>query len=527
LGQGVGLLGAVAAALTAALISPWAGGGLLLVALLLVTFYSAMHLLLEHRVELPALPWVAPTFEVVLPALAWWILARTGGAELAVDSWVVPLLFAIFVAASILRLDPRLPLGMGSAAALLYGFVWWTEQPAAGVPGQELSLQLVRMGSLVGVGLAASLGVRSLRQVLDARRAAPQRELFGKYRLGREIASGGMGRVVEAAYCPEGGFERRVAMKVLHPHLASQPGYVERFRTEAEIAARLAHPNIVSALDFGRVNETWFLVMEYVDGRTLQDILAEHRRRDRPLHPRVVAWLGQELAQGLDYAHRGARDEHGKLLGVVHRDLSPSNVLLDRAGGVRITDFGVARMLRGEALHTGTLMGKPAYVAPETIQNQKTDERSDLWSVGVILWEALANQRLFARDNEGAAMLAVVDSPIPAVSSVREGLAPAWDELFARLLVREPDQRFASAAELHLELGRIALGEGPVLAEDLRELLEAEDALEELELDVEGEEITPEPPAPEPVPAEQTPASADPQAAPADPVATPSPVAED
>jgi serine/threonine protein kinase len=482
LGQGVGLLGVVGAGLVAGLVAPEAGAALLGVSVLLGAFYTAMHLLLDNRVDLPALQWAAPTFEVVLPALAYWMLARTGGSAFAVDSWVVPQLFSIFVAASILRLIPWLPLGMGAAAALLYGFVWWTE--GEGASWEQASMQLVRMGSLVGVGLTASLGVQSLRRVLDQASASSRdRELFGKYRLGREIASGGMGRVVEAAYCAEGGFERRVAMKVLHPHLASQPGYVERFRTEAEIAARLAHPNIVTALDFGRAGETWFLVMEYVDGRTLQDILAEHRRRDRPLHPRVVAWLGQELAQGLDYAHHGAHDEHGKPLGVVHRDLSPSNVLLDRAGGVRITDFGVARMLRGEALHTGTLMGKPAYVAPETIQNQKTDERSDLWSVGVILWEALANQRLFARENEGAAMLAVVDSLIPSISSVREGLAPAWAELFDKLLCRDPGGRFVSAAELHVALGRIALAEGPVLPEDLRELLTPEEGLEELDLD--------------------------------------------
>lgn len=493
-GQTVGIVGAAVAAVVVLFVT--SGTGLVLLALCVATivFYTSLHALLTSRPGEPALRWLAPTFEVVVPAATLWILARTEGPEYALGSWVPPQLFTVFIAASILRLDPRIPISMGAAAAAAYGLVWWTT-----IRGtvDEIALlhrpevQLTRMVALLLTGAAASLAVVRVRAIVSrTSRSLRERELFGKYRLGEDIASGGMGRVVDAVYCPEGGFQRRVAIKMLHAHLASDPAYVARFRGEAELAARLAHPNIVAALDFGRIRDTYFLAMEFVEGRTLMDVLNERRRVQRPLPPRIVAWLGRQMAEGLDHAHSRATDDAGRILRVVHRDLSPSNILVDRIGRVRITDFGVARALGdAEGIVTRNLVGKPAYVAPETLQEQIVDTRVDLWSLGVVLWEALANERLFARDNEAASMLAVVEAVVPPIAQLREGLSDAWTVFFARILARDRAERFGSAAEIRDALDRILEVEGPVTPDDLRELLATEEGLEELPLDDTSEEL--------------------------------------
>lgn len=501
IGQGVGVVGIFTSIVAALVVSAGSGLALLAVSGLTALFYTSVHLLLSRAVAVRAIRISGPLFEIVLPALAFWLLARLESPEFAAGSWLVPQLFAVFVAGSMLRLDPRIPAGMGVGAALLYGLVWWTEVASLGESGlAEMPLQIVRVSSLVAMGLAASYGASRLAAVLGEISATKrERDVIGRYTLGREIASGGMGRVLEAAYCPDGGFERRVAMKLLHPHLVDQPGYIDRFRTEAEITARLLHPNIVSALDFGRVGETWFLVMEYIDGRTLQDILSERRRLERPLPARVVAWIGVEVASGLDHAHRVAHDENGRPLGVVHRDLSPSNIMIDRSGRVRITDFGVSRMLGDGALETSTLVGKPAYVAPEILQNHRADTRSDLWSLGVILWEALTGERLFMRETVAATMLAVIEDPIPKATDLRKDIAPAWDDLFGRLLAREADTRMSSALDLGAALAAIATSEGPVLADDLRALLAPEESLEELDLDLESDAVAPDQAPQEPI----------------------------
>jgi serine/threonine-protein kinase len=281
-----------------------------------------------------------------------------------------------------------------------------------------------------------------------------------------------MGKVVEALYCPEGGFRRRVAVKVIHPHLAGDRRFVDRFRHEAELCSRLHHPGIVAALDFGRSGDTWFFVMEFVDGLPLSELLSEHRQARLPLEPRVVVAMGVQLADALDHAHTHAYDADGRSLRVLHRDLSPSNVLVDHSGQLKISDFGVARALRaGDSLHTKNLVGKPSYVAPEALKNEPIDERADLWSLAVILWEALCNQRLFKRSNEAATMLAVLEDPPPVLDEARPGLGAAWQLFFDTALHRDPQRRYPSAAAFREALCELQRVTGTASMEDIAALV--------------------------------------------------------
>ncbi|MEQ1568677.1 MAG: serine/threonine-protein kinase, partial [Myxococcota bacterium] len=500
LGQLVGGLLAVVAGVSALIASPTTGGALLVIALAAIGFYTAILSLLSGAAGpiRPWMRWASPPFEVLVPTAITWLLTRTEGPASAAASWVPAQLYAVFVVASALRLQPSLPIAMGVGSAAAYGAVYLsTMAPAADLSVPPVA-QGMRVAVLVAIGVAASFTAARLRTAVgEIERSAREQGLFGKYRLGAEIGFGGMGRVLEAEYAPEGGFSRKVAIKVLHPHLARDPAFVDRFRAEAEIASRLTHPNFVAGLDYGRVDQTWYLALEHVDGKPLSQLMNERRRVDKPLDPRIVAAIGRQIAAALDWAHTGVRDDQYRPLRIVHRDLSPSNILIDRAGRVRITDFGVARAMRDAgSVISKNLVGKPAYVAPEALRDQGVDPRADLWSLGVILWEAVTNVRLFARDTDAAALLAVVEADIEPPSRVRPGLPPAWDELLGRLLVRDRDQRTLGAAGVRVLLEAIAAAAGdtelgPIAEKDLRELLAPEEGLEELVLDATSEEAEP------------------------------------
>lgn len=488
-GQGIAIVATVVALHVTIFVSFDTGKWLLCVTSAALAWYSLAHELLRRRFDPIPVRFGTALVEVAVPVVALVVLWRREGAQYALGSWVPPQLWTVFLAASILRLDPRVPAAMGAASAASYAAAWFVLL-RPGVTDTTVLLyrddmQLVRVGSLFLVGVAGSGAVLGLRRVIDhASAQLRSEELFGKYRLGRDIASGGMGKVSEATYCPEGGFERRVAVKLIHPHLANDPEFVEKFREEASIGARLLHPNIVSTLDFGRVGNTYFLAMEFVDGRPLSELLRDSRASGVPLSPAVVAWVAAQVAAALDHAHVEATDDAGRPLRVVHRDLSPANVLVDRAGRVKLTDFGVARALGDTTrVHTTQLVGKPGYVAPEALNGGGVDPRSDLWSLGVMVWEMLANQRLFSRDSEAGALFAVMEAAIPPLSIVRHGLAPEWQEVVGALLVRDRDRRLATAAAAQRAFERLAAAEGGTGAAELGRLVAPEDEADELPLD--------------------------------------------
>jgi serine/threonine-protein kinase len=502
-GQAVGAVGTLLALVVAVAVEGSVGWPLLPLCVLAIVWFTLAHRGLKQGRRVGFWRSATPVFEIVFPGVAFAALIVGQGPAYALGSWVPPQLFALFMGASLLRMRPLLPAALGALAALEYGAVYaWGAMQLAG-DGQALhqpDMQAVRMASLALMGLVGSAAVSGMRRAVD-RAAADVREkdLFGKYKLGRTVAAGGMGKVLEARYCPEGGFERVVAVKLIHPHLALDARFIERFRSEAELSARLVHPNIVASLDFGRVGETYFLSMEFVDGPTLREVFDHHQKTGAPLDVACAVQIGREIAAALHHAHAVVRDGDARLLRIVHRDLSPGNVMISRSGQVKVLDFGVARALRDTAhVHTRTLEGKPGYLAPETLREDRSDERSDLWALAVLLGELLANDRLFHRSNDSATMLAVVEAPIPSIAERRPDLHGPWEAFFERALSRDPDHRFASAAELDEALAFIQSTLGPPSPQRLADLAASVHDVDELLMDDEDDDVPGADEAPEP-----------------------------
>lgn len=438
-------------------------------AIVLLAWFIFVRACIDRGIGLRVFPWLNPLVEVSLPTLLMCIDVYTEGAPYAISQPVPLQLYGIFIAASVLRLRPWVPALVGTTAMIEYLLVFLIfikpELPAEMLAQTAFRPDMIyiRGSMLLLAGIAVTLVSLALRRAVNtAAGEVRSQELFGKYRLGQEIASGGMGVVFKATYCPEGGFQRPVALKRIHPHLAKQEEFVERFREEAELCSRLVHPNIVQVLDFGRVDETYFFAMEFVDGLTVLELVLRARHAKHFIPARLVAWVGRELCNGLAYAHSGARDETGALLRVLHRDINLPNILVSRTGNVKILDFGVARAL-GEARQalTGVAVGKLAYIAPEQLQGGQVDTRSDLFSAGVVLWELLCLQPLFNRETEGATMGAVMAAPVAAPTTLRKDLAtPLWDMFFEEALKREPGERYQRAEEMVETLDNILEIEG-------------------------------------------------------------------
>lgn len=380
------------------------------------------------------------------------VLVYTVGAEYALGSWVPPMIFCGLIVASTVRLRAVPPILQGAAGAAAYlAFYFGLARGMLAPSSAEFvlykpAMQITRAGTLLIAGVFGTLLATGVRRALGRADAiAREQDLFGKYRLRRTIASGGMGTVVEAIYCPEGGFERRVAIKRIHPHLAEQAPFVDAFRAEAELCAHLSHPNVVQVFDFGRVGDTYFLAMEYVDGATLSALMAAAFDGRVTVPVSVAAHVARQLLAGLVYSHELARGADGRALRVVHRDLCPQNVLLSKSGEVKITDFGIARALReADAAYTQATRGHVAYLAPELMRGLPLTPRSDLFAVGVMLWELVAARRLFARATEAATLSAVLACDVPPAAHV-EALGEAWIAFMSRALAREAEARFATA----------------------------------------------------------------------------------
>jgi serine/threonine protein kinase len=450
------IIGFTVAVYTAIVADARLGVPLAIVALLALGYFMSVRRLLDERPDFTFLRTFSPIVEQIFPFVVTVVIIATQGAAYALGSWVPPILYTGILLQNLFRLRPGLSLAMGALSSGGFAIITFImvplldERPLPDTELYSVRMQLARCLTLFLVGAVIGAATLILRRAMSQGASRLRAvDLFGKYRLGREIAVGGMGSVIRATYCPEGGFERPVAIKRIHPHLGRDPRFVDGFRHEAQLCARLLHPNIVQVLDFGRAMGTYFFAMEYVDGANLSQIIARSRQGHVPFPPRLVAQIGVELGEALHFAHVIARGPSGERLRIIHRDVNPRNVLISRVGEVKLADFGIARML-GERVHHETrhLMGSLAYLAPEQAKAEAIDERADLFSLGLVLHEMLTGRPLFQRPTEVGTLRAVVEAPLPDYAAALPDLDPSFAALLTRALQRDPDDRFPSAAAM-------------------------------------------------------------------------------
>ncbi|HEY1691258.1 MAG TPA: serine/threonine-protein kinase [Polyangiaceae bacterium] len=286
--------------------------------------------------------------------------------------------------------------------------------------------------------------------------ASPPGREIGRYLLFGEIASGGMATVHFGRLSGPAGFSRTVAIKRLHPQFAKDPEFVTMFLDEARLAARIRHPNVMPTLDVVATDSEIFLVMEYVQGESLARLLRSMRAMMTPADTRIVATVLAGVCHGLHAAHE-AKDEMGAPLQIVHRDVSPQNVLVGVDGVPRVLDFGVAKAAgRLQTTREGQIKGKLSYMAPEQLHGAAVTRQTDVYAAAVVAWEALTGQRLFLGDNEGAVVTAILQKPLKPPSEVATHVPLAFDRVVLRGLERDPAKRYATARELAVDLERCA-----------------------------------------------------------------------
>ena len=275
----------------------------------------------------------------------------------------------------------------------------------------------------------------------------PDQVISGRYRVLRKLGGGGMADVY---LCEDLTLGRRVALKVLLQRFLNDATFVERFRREAKAAAGLNHPNLVSIYDWGEVDGTYYIVMEYVEGETLKELI---RRRGR-LGGNDAVHIALQLLAAIDFAHRAA---------IVHRDIKPQNVMLDRNGNVKVMDFGIARAGDSGMTEAGSILGTAQYLAPEQARGLPVDERSDLYSVGIVLYEMLTGSVPFKGDSAVTVALKHVNEMAPEPAQLVPGMPYSLNQIVMKAIAKDPDLRYQDAAQFARDL-RSALSGGPVVA---------------------------------------------------------------
>jgi eukaryotic-like serine/threonine-protein kinase len=272
---------------------------------------------------------------------------------------------------------------------------------------------------------------------------------FGDYEIVKRLRVGGMATLYLARRHGAAGFARLVALKMIHPHLVEQPSFVEMFVDEARICSHIRHPNVVHVEELGVIDSVPYLVMEYLDGCSVLDLLVQHHRDRRTLDPELAARVVMQVAGGLHAAHE-TRDEDGVPLDVIHRDISPSNILVSTDGHAKLIDFGIAKARnRLSGTEAGnSLKGKYRYVAPEQATRKAVDRRCDIFSLGVVFWEMLVGRPLFPQDTHVALFHRLTRTEVAAPSTLNPAVPEVLDSIVLAMLAHEPANRPQIAAEV-------------------------------------------------------------------------------
>lgn len=281
---------------------------------------------------------------------------------------------------------------------------------------------------------------------------------IGRYELLRKLAAGGMAEVFLAREWAAGGFFRDVVVKKLFSHLADHPATLRSFQFEARLMSELGHPNIPQVYDLGHVDGAWYMAMELVRGINVADLVRTGLRQNAPVPLPVALGIVMQVAEAVHHAHE-RRDRAGDSLGIVHRDVTPMNVMITHDGVAKLLDFGVARTHANREDRDGGVKGTYGYMAPEQVRGRDVDRRADVFSLGVILWELTTMARLY-RGSDVQVMTAVVEQDAPAPSTKIAGYPADLEAVVLAALRRDPDYRIASAADLALHLEHFAMRNG-------------------------------------------------------------------
>ena len=271
---------------------------------------------------------------------------------------------------------------------------------------------------------------------------------LGRYELLYPLGVGGMAEIYKARALGPAGYARDVVIKRILPAHGDDLDFVRMFEAEANILGRLHHPNVVEVYDFGRDGGLPYLALEYVDGPSLSRVLRTLRAANRMMPAGIAAFVGREISRALDYVHN-LEDASGSRLDVIHRDVTPSNIVLAATGGVKLLDFGVATFrTAGQISKSGTVKGKPAYLAPEQLEGKPLDGRVDLFALGIVMHEMLSLQHLFAGDSDLGTVKKLMEMEIPSPAARRDDVPPALEAIVMRALERDRRRHFASASEM-------------------------------------------------------------------------------
>jgi serine/threonine protein kinase len=281
----------------------------------------------------------------------------------------------------------------------------------------------------------------------------------GDYCLLRRLAMGGMGEIWLAERKGYSGFSKRVVIKTILEAFSDDPELVEMFLEEGRIAAGLTHPNIAQTFDLGKVGSVYYIAMEYVAGKDLRNILLSNIERRQHIPLNLVLRIVSQTCEGLYYAHNWTHPD-GHKAGVIHRDISPQNILVTFDGTVKVVDFGIAKAAhRVGKTRSGVLKGKYAYMAPEQVRGQGADHRIDLWALGVVMYELCTSRRLFKRDSEMATLDAVMEAQVPSITRLDGSIPASVERVLMKALAKNPDRRYRDAREMQMALEEVMLAE--------------------------------------------------------------------
>jgi eukaryotic-like serine/threonine-protein kinase len=284
---------------------------------------------------------------------------------------------------------------------------------------------------------------------------------IGRYQILERIGAGGMAEAFRARASGPGGYQRDLIIKRILPHLARETDFIRSFVDEAKILGMLNHPNVVGVYDFGVDEDRHYLALEFLDGPSVAEILTRVKKRDGQIPVAVAAYIAREVCKGLAAVH-ALRGPDGRALEVIHRDVSPSNVMTTTAGAVKLLDFGLAKIGAAQKVtKQGYIKGKAGYLAPEQIKGAPIDSRVDIFSLGVVLHEMLCLEHLFyGEGGDIATVYRIIEMEIPPPSRARGEVPAAIDEIVFKALARDPDKRYPSAADMARDLDDVVAAAG-------------------------------------------------------------------